>query len=159
LPTGTYQPLATVTLGSSASSVTFSSIPSTYKDLILTIVGTSSEITSIRIRPNGDTGANFSHVVMRGNGSATDSYSSSNSTAFLQAALTTVQANNIVQIMDYSATDKHKTALVRQNLSSLQVIAGAERWANTSAITSLVISTVSGTFSTACVFNLYGIVS
>ena len=45
MPTPTYTPLATVTLGTSAASVTFSSIPATYRDLILIFDGTGSGST------------------------------------------------------------------------------------------------------------------
>jgi hypothetical protein len=38
----TYTPIASITLGATATSVTFSSIPSTYTDLILVMNGSST---------------------------------------------------------------------------------------------------------------------
>jgi hypothetical protein len=65
MPTPTYTPLATVTLGSSASSVTFSSIPGTYRDLILIFDGTGSGTTgNLRMTFNGSTLSNFTDVRM-----------------------------------------------------------------------------------------------
>jgi hypothetical protein len=160
MPTPTYTPLATVTLGSSASSVTFSSIPATYRDLIVVFAGTASELTELRLRLNGDTASNYSFVLMRGNGSITESLSSSPNTAiFAGGRLTTGQSNVLFNIMDYSATDKHKTVLGRDNNTGYGVVAVAGRYASTSAITSVNIGADSGTFSTGATFNLYGIAS
>ena len=57
----TYTPIATTTLGSAASSVTFSSISGSYTDLIL-ITNPSSATTdqSIYVQFNADTGTNYS---------------------------------------------------------------------------------------------------
>lgn len=70
-----------------------------------------------------------------------------------------------INIMDYSATDKHKTTLIRngkQGGSNDGVEAIAGRWANTAAITSLEIFSITGggiTFSAGSTFALYGIAS
>jgi hypothetical protein len=64
MPTPTYIPLATVTLGSADSSVTFSSIPATYRDLILVLNGTRSTTSGVRARANADAGANYPMVYM-----------------------------------------------------------------------------------------------
>jgi hypothetical protein len=109
------------------------------------------------MRFNGDTGNNYFMVEMRGNGSTTFSGTLTDSFA-LAGQLTTTQGNFINQIMDYSATDKHKTLLARSNGSGTQVQGHASRWANTAAITSFVVSNA-GTFSTGTTFNLYGIAS
>jgi len=71
MPTPTYTPLATVTLGSTAASVTFSSIPATYRDLILIITAqrTGSPV-NVGMRFNGDSGSNYSSVFMTGTGSS-----------------------------------------------------------------------------------------
>jgi hypothetical protein len=155
--TDTYTPLATVTLGGTASSVTFSSIPATYRDLVLVVAGTASTLVNVGIRFNGDTGSNYSVVTMVGNGSAASSSSFTDSFG-LAGQLSTVQGNFITQIMDYSATDKHKTHLGRSNLSASSVQGYASRWADTAAITSFAVSNA-GTFSTGTTFNLYGIAS
>ncbi len=66
----------------------------------------------------------------------------------------------IAQIMDYSATDKHKTVLVRVgNVGNSEVGANAGRWASTAAITSVRVAPNDGTFSSGSTFNLYGIVA
>ena len=156
MPTPTYTPLATVTLGSFASSVTFSSIPATYRDLVLVADGTASA-ENFFVRFNGDA-SNYTRVGMVGRSAgASLSFSDSTSYAFV---FETFQTNNIMHIMDYSATDKHKTYLVRINRGENPVHASAHRYASTSAITSLaVIGDAGATMSTGTTLNLFGIAS
>ncbi len=57
----TYEPLATTTLGSAASSVTFSSISGSYTDLVVVFSGTAGGGNSNLILTfNSDTGSNYS---------------------------------------------------------------------------------------------------
>jgi hypothetical protein len=67
----TYEPIASQTLGSAVSSVTFSSIPQNYTDLILVVnYGISANNFGARIRFNGDTGSNYSDSFIYGTGSS-----------------------------------------------------------------------------------------
>jgi hypothetical protein len=162
MPTPTYTALATVTLGSSASSVTFSSIPSTYRDLIFVMRAGTSENANNRMRFNGDSGNNYLMVTMQGSGSSATASSNNNLTNIPidWSAFTTPtvgDTNHIVQIMDYSATDKHKTTLNRANRAAGFVDALACRWANTAAITTIAIIPGGGTWLTGSTFDLYGI--
>jgi len=91
MPTPTYTPLATVTLGSATSSVTFSSIPATYRDLILIFDGTRTGNNNVQYRFNSDTGTNYSTVIAAGNGSGTTS--SAESLSFLFSTSYTLQTN------------------------------------------------------------------
>jgi hypothetical protein len=65
----------------------------------------------------------------------------------------------IHQIMDYSATDKHKTVLTTRILAASYVDRFAQRWANTSAITSMEVFASSNAFAIGSTFSLYGIAS
>jgi hypothetical protein len=152
MPTPTYTPLATVTLGSSASSVTFSSIPATYRDLILVSSPLHPSDAGILLRPN-NSASDGSNVYMFGNGSITASGPESR---ILAGTANTSTSTMILQIFDYAATDKHKTFLLRSDKSS-NVIAYAQRWAQTTAITSLVLVPESSTLSAGSTFALYGI--
>jgi hypothetical protein len=73
--------------------------------------------------------------------------------------MNTTQTNNIIQIMDYSATDKHKTILSRYNSPSASLQMAAERWANTSAITSIYCGMKTGTMSSGTTLSLYGVIA
>jgi hypothetical protein len=157
MPTPTYTPLATVTLGSTTSSVTFSSIPATYRDLILITNGKATGGDDYVIYFNGDTTTgNYSRVLMNGNGSTTASFSGSGSNP---AAIYDTDGVFVHQIMDYSATDKHKTYLARSNTAGVVVIAGAARWANTAAITSVLAKPASASFASGTTLSLYGVIA
>ena len=158
--TSTYIALATTTLSSATSTVTFSSIPATYRDLILVVRHQVTQLTNVGLRFNSDTGSNYSGVEMVGTegGSAT---SATSSTTSIQSRFGGGMINNgsisIYQIMDYKETNKHKSVLTRHNWPGQAVSAVASRWANTSAITSLSISTNEPSFASGATFSLYGV--
>ena len=159
MPTPTYTALATVTLASTATSITFSSIPATYRDLVLVTNGKATATASLRIRVNSDTGNNYFWVRMIGE--AAGAFSDSSSPAnFLDGGnpSTTEGYMSITQFMDYSATDKHKTTLHRISFpNNTHVLANGGRWLNTAAITS--IQVYNPTFAVGFTASLYGIVS
>jgi hypothetical protein len=158
MPTPTYTPLATVTLGSAASSVTFSSIPATYRDLIVVFVGSGSTNADLRVRLNGDTGSNYSFVYALGAASVISASGTQNGLTF--GAVDAGQTLSKMSIMDYSATDKHKTALTRwDSISSSATTMYASRWANTAAVNTVLVFPTSGTLSTGATVALYGIAS
>jgi hypothetical protein len=165
MPTNTYTPLANVTLGGSDADITFSSIPATYRDLIL-VIGSAKSVggnPAVVARFNGDNSSNYPYVRMTGNGSGTGSFAQTDTFLNLAAAFGINASENatiLVQIMDYSATDKHKTALIRNGLAGSGVEAIAGRWASTSAITSIsVFPTASGSFAAGTTFSLYGVIA
>jgi hypothetical protein len=161
MPTPTYTPLANVTLGSTTSSVTFSSIPATYRDLVVVIDGgITSGAEAMSMRFNGDSGTNYHYVLANGNGSTTGSFAVG-STIFARLGSIYTGSNNFVaSVMDYSATDKHKTVIARGNSSANAVFMVASRWANTAAITSVtVLPDVANTFTAGSTFSLYGVIA
>jgi hypothetical protein len=164
MPTATYTPLANVTLGTAVSSVTFSSIPATYRDLIVVVDGALTGAGGFGLRLNGDTGANYPQVMMRGESTA-NSGNDATATSFY-GSWSTVQTvhryKGMWNIMDYSATDKHKTVLLRTGyalptITSVEAHAG--RWANTSAITSLGFFTSANQFAATTRIDLYGVIA
>jgi hypothetical protein len=161
MPTATYTPLATVTLASTSGSITFSSIPGTYRDLILVIDGnTSGTGVPVGLRFNADSGTNYAGVIMSGSGSAAASSSNSaNNVADIAYFDNTSKMNAITQIMDYSATDKHKTLLSRSNQAGTYVLAYASRWANTSAITSIQVLPLVSSLAAGTTLSLYGVIA
>lgn len=153
-------PLANITLSSSASTVTFSSISGSYRDLLLVVSANTSVTTDNAFRVNSDSGSNYSTVVMYGTGSSAASSSDSGSYGFVGYSNTTEYAAQITHFMDYSATDKHKTIISRYGPAGNYVIARAARWASTSAITSITLyaGTPGGTtFTSGSTFALYGV--
>jgi len=161
MPTPTYIPLQTITLGSAASSVTFASIPQTYRDLIMVASALGSVTLEARVRLNSDSGSNYHSVRMSGNGSSATSASLGSQTSGSISTIATATTGGALQIelqvMDYSATDKHKTMLARSDQSAVATEAVALRWASTAAVTTVQILTSTGDFAIGATFSLYAI--
>jgi hypothetical protein len=162
MPTATYIALANVTLSTSDSSITFSSIPNTYRDLVIVVTGSTTANADLGFRLNSDSGANYSFVYMGGNGSTTLSGSATGQTQVVLDAYfwrSTEISTCIAHIMDYSATDKHKTILSRNNVAGGGTDAFANRYASTSAITSVEVRNPAQSFASGTTITMYGIVS
>jgi hypothetical protein len=159
MPTPTYIALATVTLGSTDSEVVFSSIPATYKDLVIVTQYITGSNADVRMRFNSDTSSTYTTVRMYGGpGPDIGSDTLSATYANVESGETNTQQNSIlINIMDYSATDKHKTSLARSNQN--YVSAYASRWPSTTAINSVSLFTSSSSFSVGSTFSLYGVAS
>jgi hypothetical protein len=164
----TYLPIASITLGSAAASVTFSGITQQYRDLVLVISAnstTTNALADILYRFNGDSGANYNKVGMYGAGSASGSFSGLNETSAQFAGIignaggTTKYSPATLNIMDYSASDKHKTTLSRYGDTTDAAVAMAQRWASNSAVTSILLLPSAGSFNTGSTFTLYGVIA
>lgn len=159
--TATYDLINSTVLTSSASSITISSIPSTYRDLIAVVSAESSGTGgSIQVRFNGDA-SNYSDVIVEvassiGINTTSGSGRSNLITSWLEQELGTVNSTIIYQIIDYSATDKHKTVLTRWTRDGVVVAMAANRWSNTSVIDTILFTAA---FAANSRIDLYGIVS
>lgn len=160
MPAGaTYTQIATTTLGSAQSSVTFSSISGAYTDLVLvTSAKSATSDRELTIRFNSDSGSNYSNTYIYGDGSSAVSGRSSNSTTIDFAR--TDQNNfwaGLLHIQNYSNTTTNKTTLSRGNSGSY-VFGWVGLWRSTAAITSLTIGVGGGqNFASGSEFSLYGI--
>jgi hypothetical protein len=161
----TYTPIATYTSGSAFSNYTFTSIPSTYTDLILVgNFGTTSGGANIALQVgNGsiDTGSNYSFTYLRGDGSSAASGRASNQAQiyidYSAYAGNAINAVYIWQIQNYSNTTTNKTILGRANTASVGTNACVGLWRSTSAINQIKIDPQSTTFLANSTFTLYGI--
>jgi len=166
MATPTYTPIASIVVGTTTNSITFSSIPSGFRDLVIQGGVRSTRAASAEdlfIQLNGDTGSNYTGVFMYGTDSGTTSSFTTNTTQFSIATNTAAATATsglftafYGQIMDYSATDKHKTFLTR-NAAPTQVWAGAGRHSSTSAVTSFRLFYNIGNFEVGSKISLYGI--
>ena len=165
----TYSPIATQTLSSAAASITFSSIPQGYTDLILVVNSASASVDAFTyLQFNGDTATNYSHTQLYGNGTSALSSRASNTSTMLNVDVnmetTTIMYNAIYQIMNYSNSTTFKTTLVRQNNTGSDypgALAGVGLWRNTSPVTTVTIQATRGgtayNFVSGSTFSLYGI--
>jgi hypothetical protein len=161
MPT-TYEPIATTTLGSNQSSVSFTSISGSYTDLVI-ITNVSGNDGAICIRFNNDTGSNYSSTQIRGNGTTATSNRASNGTYIGGTSNLSVTAGSlqtaIWNIQNYSNTTTYKTIVFRDGMASHITGATAGLWRSTSAITRIDLSPEFGSqvFYSGSTFTLYGI--
>jgi hypothetical protein len=156
----TFTPIATTTLGSAQSSVTFSSISGAYTDLVLVTNGKMSAGSALnnKLTFNSDTTTNYSRTYIYGDGSTPISGrdSSQDNLGFIYWNSTNPNTT-IIQIQNYSNTTTYKTAIARTSESGVAA-AYVGLWRSTSAITSITITRGStNDFASGSTFSLYGI--
>lgn len=168
---GAFESIATTVITSDTASVTFSSIPQTYKHLQLRMFaktdrGDIDDVTLVRF--NGDTAANYSYHYIRGTGTAASSEGfASSSYIYLNFActgntgVTNIFASSIVDILDYKDTNKFKTTRSLHGFDANgdgRVYLASGNWRSTSAITSIFIDQQYGSnWKQYSHFALYGI--
>lgn len=164
--TSTYEKIATNTIASVTTSISFSSIPATYTDLVLVYSSRSQggyDYQNSSIRFNGDSGSNYFYTQMQGNGSTTSALSQTSLTSIPSGAdIGTTQSGiwsvNIVTIQNYSNSTTYKTVLDRVNATPSFTLARVGLWSSTAAINSItVLRDDSNGFSVGSIFTLYGI--
>jgi hypothetical protein len=170
---GDYESIATVTVGSGgSSSITFSSIPSTYAHLQIRGIARDSRsnaATNLYIQYNSDTGANYTAHSLYGNGSsAVAAFEGTNQTSALAARVTgNNSASNafggfVIDILDYANGNKYKTSRSlagHEDNSSGAIWFISGLWMSTSAVTSITITPVTSPILQYSHFALYGIKS
>jgi hypothetical protein len=152
-----YVALATTTLGSSAASVSFSSIPATYKDLILILDGTVNDFVNVLVSLNGDGSNVYSRLQMTTNGSTASSGSGTHPGLYMVFGAPSERVFAQMQLMDYSATNKQKTALSRGYTFGSETAARVLRWPSNAAVNSMTVTAQTGTFLTGSRLSLYGV--
>jgi hypothetical protein len=160
MPTITYTPIARQVLASATGTVTFSSIPGTYTDLVVVIAAAGSSYVNSGIRFNGDTATNYSATRLYGNGTTASSSKYNTETFSYINDLTTSACTTILHIQNYANTTTNKTFLSRDSAAAGGLGAWAGLWRKTplAAITSIdLLALSSATFTVGSTFTLYGI--
>lgn len=160
MPAGkTYEPIATTTVTSAVSNVTFSSIPSTYTDLVLVVnpLSTSSAGVDIYMQFNSDTNTNYSVTFVYGNGSSSTSGRTTNATQ-LRLAYNGTNDNPMLRynIMNYSNSTTRKVIVGGDDAASNVTAMSTGIWRSTAAISSIKLYASSGNI-TGGTFTIYGI--
>ena len=172
--TSAFDSLGTVVVGSAGqASIIFSNIPATYTHLQIRSMARSNRASQtfddIRLRINNDTSTTFRYHALYGDG-ASALVDTTGALAYVMGAFgsgmtgSTATANNfassIIDILDYSNTNKNKT--IRglcglDNNGSGIVSFSSSLWTSTTAITSIEISALGSTIQQYSSFSLYGI--
>lgn len=164
-----YESIATVTVGAGgASTVDFTSIPSTFKHLqvrILSSIPSTTASGTFRVG-NGsiDTGSNYATHYIYGNGGGTLAAGAEPNVSYMYALggtnSSTIFSSSIVDILDYTNTNKYKTIRVLYGFDrngSGDVVFTSGLWQNTAAITNLRFIPPTGNIGQYSSFALYGI--
>lgn len=164
----TYTPIYSQTLSSTATSVIFSNIPTTYTDLVIEAnTVASGSAMNLTINLNGDTNTNYSITTLYARSDAATTVKSiraNNATYALAnygtATATDARSASCITFLNYSNTTTFKSILVRAatahgsgTYSGNEII--TNQWRSTSPITSITLG--GGTFASGCTFTLYGI--
>ncbi len=159
----TYEKIATTTLGSASATIDFTSIPATYTDLKLVLVGKTSTDAVVRLRFNSDSASNYSNTFLYGDGAgAASSRSTSQTFANLSfgADFRSAQPGFISTDIFSYAGSTFKTLLSNECLDlngGGTVNPSVSLYRSTSAITSVNLLLSTGTFATGFTATLYGI--
>lgn len=171
---GDYESIATVTVGAGgSSSISFTSIPSTYTHLQIRAVTRSTNASAntdsiIRFNNDSTSGRYYYYHQLFGDGASAVSNTGNTDTtstlfSFMPAASATASIFNasIVDILDYTNTNKNKTV---RNLHGFDVngaggyvIFRSGLWMQTNAISQIDITSNAGNFAQYSSFALYGI--
>lgn len=166
-----FESIATGTGTGSNTSITFSSIPSTYKHLQIRFRIFSSQAgNDPMLTFNGDTGANYDWNYLRGLGGAGSATSQGVGTdnmirlMYGASSDTNYPMIGIIDIPDYANTSKNKTTRTFAGQDANGSFGGPVMltnggWRSTAAITSLSVNFIGGPtyFNTNSMVALYGI--
>jgi hypothetical protein len=162
-----YELIATTFGTGSSGTITFSSIPQTYKHLQIRSVqkSTASNNRLVRMRFNGVSSASYSTHFIQGSGSSIGSFNITSGTfvelfysAFASAANSF--GAGIVDVLDYSSTTKNTTVRVlsgqtQPDADNVRFTSGL--FINTAAVTSVSFEAAADSFNSLTRFSLYGI--
>jgi hypothetical protein len=166
----TFELIASSTVGSGgAADIEFTSIPSAFTDLVLKLSlrdDQSGNWGNVRIQFAGITSGVYSERTVYGTGSGAASFSNSsqafNATVYdNQATSTSSTFGNAEVYIPNAASSNNKSfstdSVTENNATSAIAILGAGLMANTSAVSSIKIYTVSGLFVQHSTAYLYGV--
>ena len=170
MPAGTtYTPIARTVLTANTSTVTFSSIPQTYTDLVLVTSSADSAAADnqVAFRINSNATAIYSFTAFRGSGStvlsnreATAAGRTYGTIGWNTAQSTTLgTAISVANFMRYANTATNKTVLSRSGNSANGTEVAAALCQLTAAISSIDLysANIGRSFLAGSTFTLYGI--
>jgi hypothetical protein len=162
--------ISSQTLGSAAATVTFSSIPATYTDLVLRISNRSTAAGTVLASAlifNSSSTANYSSTILEGNGTSGSSFRMTSDTQAytydINAADSTSNtfSSGEIYVPNYAGTVAKPFGVFgtsENNDAFSRIRASANLWGLTDAITSITIQMYGGSnFATGSSFYLYGI--
>jgi hypothetical protein len=164
--TSTEVAIATTTLGSATSSITFNSIASSWTDLRLIVVASTTGTSdyNMALRFNGDSGSNYSRIGMDVANGTIYNFNNVNQTyidwVYAHGANPTPSLITY-DIFSYAGSTNKTTLITASHDTNTSGPTGLGRivalWRNASAITSIELSFASTNFAIGTTATLYGI--
>ena len=169
-PSEAYRSIQTVNLTGSQATISFASIPNTFKHLQIRGLARStnaSNYADLRLRCNSDTGSNYFSHYLYGDGSGVGATGAANQSFIFSAELpasssaASIFGVSVIDILDYTSANKYKTirslnGLDRNGSGYIYLHSGA--WANSSsAISQIDLTLDAGSFAQYSSFGLYGV--
>jgi hypothetical protein len=169
-----YEQIATSFATGSSNTITFSSIPQTYKHLQIRIAArsgsTGTNETDLNLILNGDSSQIYARHFLLGNGSTVTSGATASTNFMIATTIPAASANAsifagaIIDILDYSVTTKNKTVRSfsgtpgASGQAAIQVALRSGFSSSTLAVTSLTLTSGgNGNLLSSSRFSLYGI--
>ena len=161
----TFELIASSTLASAQASFDFTSIPSTYTDLVLKLSarGTNaSTYSTVKVEFNGST-SNLSCKQLFGDGASANSSSSATQILFDSDggnSTASVFGSHELYVPNYAGSSNKSVSIdsvSEQNGTTAYAELVAGLWANTSAINRVTLTTTSGNFAIYSTAYLYGV--
>lgn len=153
----TYDDLGSYSLSASSASVILTNLDQTYKDLVVVYTGVATG-QNHRAYFNGDSQPLYHVTYMLQFG--TSEYAGTingGDYANLVTQFDNEESSYVLQIHDFSSTDKHKTFLIHSQDGNYSNYIGIGRWANVDALESITFFMGSGNIPTGANYRLYGI--
>lgn len=152
----TYSPIASQTVASATTSITFDNIPQNFTDLVLVFKGSGSSGSTLTYQFNNDASSIYSDTYIYADGSA-GSGRHTNQGVIFGAGINTSQSTQVIQFMNYANSTTFKTTLLRGTANGTGASVGfVGLWRSTSSIYSIKLS-LSSNFASGSTFDLYGI--
>ena len=152
----TYEPIATTTLSTATASVSFSSIPQTYTDLVLIVRGAATASAAAQITLNNNTSGIYDDLRLFSSTSAGTDHSPNSGTMYVGGSAFT-DGMFIVNIFNYTNTNVGKSIMSRYSSPATLNAMCLTTFQSTAAVTSIEVGVTSSTYVSGSNFTLYGI--
>ena len=162
----TFELISSVTLGTAAASIDFTSIPSTYTDLVLKVSARTSDASYGQVANlsfNGST-SNFTARTIYGDGGSVASNSTARYGVWVSGSSSTASTfgNGEIYIPNYagSTNKSYSSDAVTENnggATTAYAVFISGLWSNTAAINQITLTAGAGNFVQYSNFYLYGV--
>ena len=152
----TYEPIATTTLSTATASVSFSSIPQTYTDLVLVVRGAATASAAAKINLNNNTSGIYDDTRLFASTAAGTDHSANSGEMYVGGGWFT-DGMFTVNIFNYTNTNVGKSIMSKYASPGTLLALNLTTFQSTAAVTSIQVGLNTSTYVSGSNFTLYGI--